>query len=53
MVERGFDLGLVEIHREDIADLPYLMAFLEKVERHFIIFPMISHLKVAKAHINH
>ena len=38
VVERGFDLGLVEIHREDIADLPYLMAFLEKVERYFIIF---------------
>ena len=37
-IERGFDLGLVEIHREDIVDLPYLMAFLAKVERYFIIF---------------
>jgi len=38
VIERGFDLGLVEIHREDIADLPYLMAFLAKVGRYFIIF---------------
>ena len=38
VIERGFDLGLVEIHREDILDLPYLMAFLAKVERYFIIF---------------
>ena len=38
VIERGFDLGLVEIHREDIVDLPYLMAFLAKVDRHFIIF---------------
>lgn len=38
VIKRGFDLGLVEIHREDIADLPYLMAFLEKIDRHFIIF---------------
>ena len=38
VIERGFDLGLVEIHREDIVDLPYLMAFLAKVDRYFIIF---------------
>ena len=38
VIERGFDLGLVEIHREDIVDLPYLMAFLAKVDRNFIIF---------------
>ena len=38
LIERGLDLGLVEIHREDILDLPYLMAFLAKVERYFIIF---------------
>ena len=37
-IERGFDLGLVEIHREDIVDLPYLMAFLAKINRYFIIF---------------
>ena len=38
VIERGFDLGLVEIHREDIADLPYLMAFLAQIDRNFIIF---------------
>ena len=38
IVERGFDLGLVEIHREDIADLPHLMSFLAKIDRNFIIF---------------
>ena len=38
VIEQGFDLGLVEIHREDIIDLPYLMTFLAKVDRYFIIF---------------
>ena len=38
VIARGHDLGLVEIHREDIADLPFLMAFLAQIERHFIIF---------------
>ncbi len=38
VIEQGFDLGLVEIHREDIIDLPYLMAFLAKIDRYFIIF---------------
>ena len=38
VIERGFDLALVEIHREDIADLPYLMAFLARIDRYFIIF---------------
>ncbi len=38
VVDSGFDLGLVEIHREDIVDLPYLMAFLAEVDRYFIIF---------------
>ncbi len=38
VVARGFDLGLVEIHREDITDLPYLMSFLAKINRNFIIF---------------
>ena len=38
VIARGHDLGLVEIHREDIADLPFLMAFLAQTDRHFIIF---------------
>ncbi len=38
VIQHGFDLGLVEIHREDIVDLPYLMAFLAKIDRYFIIF---------------
>ena len=38
VIELGFDLGIVEIHREDIVDLPYLMAFLARVDRYFIIF---------------
>ena len=38
MMESGLDCALVEIHREDIADLPFLMAFLAQIERHFIIF---------------
>ena len=38
VIARGHDLGLVEIHREDIADLPFLMAFLLQIDRHFIIF---------------
>ncbi|MDC1383536.1 ATP-binding protein [Candidatus Puniceispirillum sp.] len=38
VIDRGFDLGLVEIHREDISDLPYLMSFLAKIDRYFIIF---------------
>ncbi len=38
VVERGGNLGLVEIHREDITDLPFLMSFLAKIDRNFIIF---------------
>ena len=38
MMESGLDCALVEIHREDIADLPFLMAFLAQIDRHFIIF---------------
>ena len=38
VIDNGFDLGLVEIHREDIVDLPYLMAFLARIDRYFIIF---------------
>ena len=34
----GLDCGLVEIHREDIADLPLLMAFLATIDRQFIVF---------------
>ena len=32
------DCGLVEIHREDIADLPLLMSFLATIDRQFIVF---------------
>jgi predicted AAA+ superfamily ATPase len=38
VIEHGHDLGLVEIHREDIADLPFLMSFLAQIDRYFIIF---------------
>ena len=34
----GLDCGLVEIHREDIADLPLLMNFLAVIDRQFIVF---------------
>ena len=34
----GLDCGLVEIHREDIADLPLLMAFLATIDRQFVVF---------------
>ena len=34
----GFDCGLVEIHREDIADLPLLMNFLATINRQFVVF---------------
>jgi predicted AAA+ superfamily ATPase len=34
----GMDCGLVEIHREDIEDLPFLMGFLAQIDRRFIIF---------------
>ena len=38
LTERGLDCALVEIHREDIDDLPFLMGFLAKIDRRFIIF---------------
>ena len=38
VIDQGFDPGLVEIHREDIADLPFLMSFLAQIDRYFIIF---------------
>ena len=34
----GLDCGLVEIHREDIDDLPRLMGFLATIHRQFIVF---------------
>ncbi len=34
----GLDCGLVEIHREDISDLPLLMSFLATIDRQFIVF---------------
>ena len=38
ILENGLDCGLVEIHREDIADLPLLMGFLATIDRQFIVF---------------
>ena len=32
------DCGLIEIHREDISDLPLLMNFLATIDRQFIVF---------------
>jgi len=34
----GLDCGLVELHREDIEDLPFVMQFLAGIDRRFIIF---------------
>lgn len=36
--EAGYDLGLVEIQREDLNDLPEVMTLLSQTERPFIIF---------------
>ena len=38
LLAEGKDCGLVEIHREDIDDLPFLMGFLSQIDRRFIIF---------------
>ena len=38
MMESGLDCALVEIHREDIVDLPFLMNFLAQIPRQFILF---------------
>ena len=38
MMESGLDCALVEIHREDIVDLPFLMSFLAQISRQFILF---------------
>ena len=35
---RGMDCALVEIHREDIEDLPFIMSFLGGIDRRFIVF---------------
>ena len=38
IVNKGYDVGIVEIAREDISDLPQLMTFLRKQDRRFIVF---------------
>ena len=38
IVASGLDCGLVEIHREDITDLPLLMSFLATIDRQFVVF---------------
>ena len=38
LAAEGADCGLVEIHREDVDDLPFLMGFLAQIDRRFIIF---------------
>ena len=38
VTERGMDCALVEIHREDIDDLPFIMSFLAQIDRRFVVF---------------
>ena len=38
IVNKGYDVGIVEIAREDISELPQLMTFLRKKDRRFIVF---------------
>lgn len=38
LINQGLDLGIVEIQREDLEDLPVVMALLATIERPFIIF---------------
>jgi predicted AAA+ superfamily ATPase len=38
VTERGMDCALVEIHREDIDDLPFIMSFLAQIHRRFVVF---------------
>ena len=38
VTERGMDCALVEVHREDISDLPFLMHHLSQLDRRFIVF---------------
>jgi len=38
VTERGMDCALVEVHREDISDLPFMMHYLSQIDRRFIVF---------------
>ncbi len=38
LLEKGYDIGLVEIQREDLGDLPEVMARLSKIDRAYILF---------------
>ena len=38
LIEAGYDIGLVEIQREDLSDLPEVMEHLARIERAFILF---------------
>ena len=38
LLEAGYNIGLVEIQREDLSDLPEVMERLARIERAFIIF---------------
>ena len=38
LLEAGYDIGLVEIQREDLGDLPEVMERLARIERAYIIF---------------
>ena len=38
LIEDGYNIGLVEIQREDLADLPLVMKILSDIERPFILF---------------
>jgi len=38
LIEEGYNIGLVEIQREDLADLPLVMSILSAADRPFILF---------------
>jgi predicted AAA+ superfamily ATPase len=38
LIEAGYEIGLVEIQREDLSDLPEVMEHLASIERAFILF---------------
>jgi len=38
VTERGMVCARVEVHREDISDLPFLMHYLSQIDRRFIVF---------------
>ena len=38
LIGSGYDIGLVEIQREDLSDLPEVMEHLARIERAFILF---------------